>query len=504
MPISLANYVDITSGVGAATQIGTRSLGALIITNNNLVPTGAPISFTSAKAVGDYFGTASEEYLRAVFYFGWVSKNITSAQVLSFYFWNNDAATADLIFGGTPDTLTQFNAISAGQLNLTMGGHTHTITGIDLSAAGNLAAVAADIQTVIRAYNAGGSAWTGATVAYDASNARFTLVGGATGVDTISVAVGASNDVGGPLGWLADDAIFSNGTAATLLGDSLDDLIEATNNFGSFCFTTGLAITLLNVEVAANWNNSLTPNVQFIYSIPVTTANAVTWHTALKDIGGCTMTLSPLTNEYPEMAPMMILAATNYNALNSVQNYEFQQFTLTPSVTTDALYNTYTGLNINFYGNTQSAGQIVSFYQQGVMFGLAVDPIDQNTYANEIWFKDAIGAALINLLLALSQVSANNTGRAQVLSTIQSIINIALNNGTISTGRTFNEQQKLYIAQITGSPTAWQQVQNAGYWVNAVIESYQVGSVTEYKIVYTLIYAKDDVIRLIQGSDILI
>ena len=40
----------------------------------------------------------------------------------------------------------------------------------------------------------------------------------------------------------------------------------------------------------------------------------------------------------------------------------------------------------------------------------------------------------------------------------------------------------------SSSPTAWQQVQNAGYWVGATIQSYTVGSNTEYKIVYTLIF----------------
>ena len=63
---------------------------------------------------------------------------------------------------------------------------------------------------------------------------------------------------------------------------------------------------------------------------------------------------------------------------------------------------------------------------------------------------------------------------------------------------------RVYIAQVTGSQTAWQQVQSIGYWVNVVIQPYIVDGVTEYKAVYTLIYSKDDDIRLIQGSDILI
>ena len=505
MAIPISNYVSIVSGIGAASNVPTRNLGGLILTSNNLVPTGQIVSFTSAAAVGTYFGTGSEEYARAVFYFGWVSKEITTPQQISFWFWNNNAATADLIFGTTPiDTLSAFNLITAGQLELTMGGFTHTLTSINLSAAGSLAAVASDIQTAIQAYSAGGSAWTAATVSYNSTTGTFNLTSGSTGVDTITVTVAPSNDLAGPLGWLTG-AVLSNGTAAQTISANFNQLIGISNNFGSFCYTTALAVTENNIIAIANANNSLTPNIQFIFSVQVSVANASAWSAALANIGGVTLTLaSPVSTEYPEMAPMMILAATDYTQRNSVQNYMFQQFNLTPSVTTATNQTLYDGLLINYYGQTQTAGQLISFYQRGVMMGLPVNPSDQNVYANEIWFKDALGAALMNLLLALSQVPANSTGQSQILSALQTIIIQALFNGTISVGKTLTTNQKLYIGQVTGSSTAWQQVQNIGYWVNVVIEPYIVNSVTEYKAVYTLIYSKDDDIRLIQGSDILI
>lgn len=508
MPINISNYVDITSGIGAASNVPTRNLGAMIVTGNALVPTGVIKTFTSAADVGTYFGTSSEEYARAVFYFGWVSKNKTAPQQISFWFWNNDAATASKIFG-KPATyaLGNFTSITTGQLNLTLGGFTHTLTGIDLSGAGSLAAVAADIQAAVRAYSAGGAAWTSATVTFDATRGCFDLVSGATGADTVSVAAAVSNDLAGPLGWLTG-AILSNGTAAQLIAANLDELIGISNNFGSITTTFALALNLTNVEAVANWNNSLTPNIQFIYSVNVTPSNASAWSAALLNIGGTTLTLqspSPVaSSEYPEMEPMMILAATDYNAVNSTQNYMFQTFNLTPSVTTDADQQTYDALRINYYGQTQTAGQLLQFYQRGVMMGLPVDPSDQNVYADEIWFKDALAAALMNLLLALSQVPANSRGQAQILSSLQSQINAALTNGTISVGKQLNTNQQLYIAQVTGSANAWQQVQNIGYWVNVVIRPYVVDGITQYKAVYTLIYSKDDTIRLITGSDILI
>lgn len=512
MPISLSRYVDITSGIGGGDNVSTRNLGAMIITGNPLVPTGQIVTFQTAAEVLQYFGALSEEYARAEFYFGWISKDITQANQISFFNWNNDAATGSLIYGA-PGTyaLSTFTAISAGALDLSVGGLTATLTGINLTAAGSLAAVASDIQTAIRAHTAGGVAWTDATVSFDATRGCFDFVSGTTGVDVISVvAAGSGTDLGAPLGWLASEgAIFSNGTAAQTITTALTNLIENNNNFGSFTFTYNLAPNLATVEAAANWNNSTTPNMLFMYSQAVTAGNASAWNTALNGIGGCTLTLeypsgSDPTGAYHEMMPMMVMAATDYTKPNSVQNYMYQIFNATPTVTDDNDANTYDALLVNYYGNTQTAGQILSFYQRGVMFGLPVNPSDQNVYANEIWFKDSIGASIMSLLLSLSQIPANTTGKSLILSAIQVIINQALNNGTIEPGKTLTNTEQLYITQVTGSSTAWQQVQSAGYWINVVILPYINNGVTQYKAVYTLVYSKDDTIRLITGSDILI
>ena len=584
MPISFSRYIDITSGVGGGNNVSTRNLGALIVTNNSLVPTNTVVSFNSAAEVGSYFGTAGEEYARAEFYFGWVSKNITSPNTLSFWYWNGNAATGSLIYGATGTySYSTFVPVTNGDFTLTLGGYTSHLTGLNFSTATSLGGVSNSVvsilTTAIHAVSGGGTAWTSAVVTYDAGNSRFNLVSGTQGVDVVSVTAGTTNDVASLLGWLTG-AVLSNGTAAQSVSTNLNNLLQITNNFGSFVyqqgtffrasatgafFTTGIlsvsavsvgqlavgdilsgtsvpantkitalgtgtggtgtytvntlsaftlgatalsavqSVTLTELEAAANRNNSLNPNIQFLFSIQVSSANAATWAAAFAAIGGTTLTLaSPVSTEYPEMAPQMILAATDYSARNSVQNYMFQQFSLTPSVTTDTGANTYDPLLVNYYGQTETAGQNLAFYQRGVMMGISTNPSDQNVYANEIWFKDAIAANIMTLLLSVSQVPANSTGVAMLTGIIQAIINQALFNGTISVGKTLTSTQQLYITQQTGSATAWQQVQTSGYWFNVVIEPYVVNSVTQYKAVYTLIYSKDDTIRLVQGSDILI
>jgi hypothetical protein len=201
------------------------------------------------------------------------------------------------------------------------------------------------------------------------------------------------------------------------------------------------------------------------------------------------------------MCPMMIEAATDYLSPNSVQNYMFQTFTgLTPSVTDDSDANAYDLLDINYYGQTQSAGVQIAFYQTGVMMGTPTSPLSMTTYVNEIWLKDAATAAVMTLLLASTQVPANLQGQSMILVTLQSVINQALNNGTISVNKTLTTSQQMYVTSVTNDPDAWHQVQDIGYWVNCVIVVVGI----EYQAKYTLVYSKDDVINFVSGTHVLI
>ena len=592
MTISLNRYVNIVSGVGAAPAVPTRDLIGRFFSANNLIPPQSFIQFTTAAEVSSYFGAYSEEYLRAQFYFSWISKNLTQPAAIQFARWAN-AAVPPMIFpiqnGGT--TLAAWNAVASGSFVLTMGAFTFTLSGLSFTGAGSLGAVATIIENAIQAESGGGALWTGATVTYSAAYGGFILTGGASGAANINVMVGGGGtDItpAGLLGWLPEatnvngnltpGAIFANGSAIETITQTLTTSASISNNFGSFAFLTNLSLSLQNVIDAAAWNKSQT--VLYVFSQGVTPSNSATWAApytgssvsgGVGGVGGTGLTLSPVasfqltgtlvngantvtgmtsnaglfpgvivsgtdvpsgtvitslvgetgltlsnlatgsvtelltftTLQFPEQMPMMIEAATNYAGLNTVQNYEFQQFAgITPSVTTDADANTYDALGINYYGSTQNAGQIISFYQTGVLQGLSTDIIDMNAYVNEIWLKDAASVAIMNLLLAVTQIAANANGRNQILGTLQGVVNQALNNGTISVGKTLNQAQQSYITEATGDPLAWYQVQAAGYWLDVVITS--SGSPLVYTATYTLIYSKDDVIRKVNGTHTLI
>lgn len=500
MTINITQYVDITSGVGAGAAVAQRNLVGRLFTNNELVPPKSFLSFSSAGDVLSYFGSSSEEYARAVFYFGWVNKSLSRAKSIQFARWV-DAATAPYVIGNTTaKSLATYTVVSAGSLTFIINGLPVNVTGIDLSAASSLANVAALIQTQVR-LNAAPQLAT-ATISYDAIRGSFDFVGTVANNDTLGIGVpGGGTDLAPLLGWTTN-AIVANGSTVESVETVLEESSNVSDNFGSFLFMPTL--TLSQVTDAATWNKA--QNIKYLYTVPVSTANASAWSADLLTIGGVCLTLSNTSGQYPEMCPMIIEAATDYTRVNAGQNYMFQQFPgLSVSVSTTADAKANNDLRINYNGRTQTAGQLLDFYQTGIMMGLATDPLDMNTYVNEIWLKAAATAALMTLLLAESEVSANERGRGQVLAVLQSVIDQALNNGVISTNKLLTTIQKTVITEISGDENAWQQVQTIGYWVDCVIVPVtDVNGFVTFEAHYILIYSKDDVIRKVVGQHVLI
>ncbi len=242
------------------------------------------------------------------------------------------------------------------------------------------------------------------------------------------------------------------------------------------------------------------PTGAYVIAIAASPSTDVTISAAAT--GSATEVIEFVFNQFPEQIPMMVEAATDYYARNSVQNYMFQgPFAgLFPSVVTDDGKILYDSVSVNYYGNTQQAGVPVNFYQNGVLQGASPSPLDMTTYVNEIWLKDAITTQILNLFVSSNQIPANTQGRAQILAGLQSVINTALTNGTISVNKTLSTQQQMFITAQTNDPNAWYQVQSIGYWVDCAI----INTTGIYTAKYTLIYSKDDVIRLVNGQDILI
>lgn len=486
MSISIARFIRIVSGVGGASGVRERDLIGRLFTASPRVPVSEVLEFGSAGDVAAFFGADSPEARRARFYFGFLSKSLGRARALSFARFV-PTAEAGRIFGGKVGTLASLKTIVAGSLLLTVGGESADLQALDFSGAATYADVAATLQTQIRL--APGDAFTTASVAYNAVSGGFDLTLSNTGPGEIS----ATGPSASALGWNGS-AIISPGANTQTPSEALETAAQVSTNFGSFAFITPLDVAEV-VEVA-EWNAA--QNVEYLNCVRVTDETEASLPPAIVQLGGTAMTYAPDTEQFDELLPMACFAATNYAARGATQNYMYQQANLSAKVTSNERHDALTSARVNFYGQTQSAGQRLAFYMNGVMTGTLTDPLDIGTFVNEIWFKDTARAALMSALLASGRIPANEAGRAQVLAKLQGVIDRALFNGVISTGKTLSDDQKAHVQTVTGDPDAWRQVQGAGYWIDAKVVLVP-GTPPEYKIEYVLVYSKDDAIRRIDG-----
>ena len=517
MSIPLSKFVNITSAVGGGNAVAVRQLLGMIFTNSVMVDPLVPLAFAGGPtaalaAISTYFGAASEEYARAAVYFSYVSPAIGQPQSLAFG-QASGAVMPSSIYGKTASYLyTNITPIVAGVIKFNFAGTPVEVVGVSFAAAVSLATVASILQTALR-LNASPYLTT-CTVTYDAVNSRFNFIASNVGVTQgtftmVQDGTVGTTDIANALGWYASQgAVIVSSSPILTPVQAFTNLVNITNNFGSFCFTNQAALTLLQQVAVATYSASL--NLTFQYQLMVTPTNYVATQAALASIGGTGLTYQLVTlNQYPEMIPMAIEAATDYTQRNSVTNYMYRQIpNITPSVTgnvTDPVgYASLDALGINYYGITQEAGQNIAFYQNGRLQGLATSPSFMNTFANEQWLKAYLASSILSLQLSLPQLSANLVGRGQLLSLLQAAINLALMNGVISIGKQLNITQQLFITSQTGDNNAWIQVQNIGYWMNVTITSAVLNNVTTYTANYTIIYSKNDAINAVIGTHELI
>lgn len=507
MPIAQSKYVSITSGIGGASAASRKDLGLRLLTTNALFPTNTVLEFTSAADVGNYAGTQSTEYKLAQAYFGRVSKSATVPNKISFMYAPFLATACSILstIEITPATLlTTFQAITDGEMTISMGGVSLDLTGLDFSAATSLADVAQVIQTAINANTAGGTLFTNATVEFDAVLQAFKLTGGATGENVItyatSVTAGSGTDISGTIGWdEASSPILSDGIDAEDIAEILNDTVELSDNFGSFAFI-GLTLDASNVAKIGGWNSA--QNFDFMFCGDVTDTNYATVIETAKGYAGMAINYQPYADALPAyLMPATIFASTNYGKINGTVNYMYQQFPAQAvTVDTNALANTLDPLFINYNGQTQKAGSKIEFYQDGFL----ADGTDMAVYANEIWFKDAMKTEILNLEVASEKIPANDDGIAAILGVLQAVAGEAVNNGTISVGKDLTNTQKAYITQLTGDNTAWQTIELNGYIINIELKTSVVNGATKYIAEYQLIYSKGDSIRKVEGTHILI
>ena len=499
MAISQTKYIQITSGQGGGAAAARKELIGRLFMDNRKIPANTVLEFESADSVSGYFGSASDEYKYAAFYFGYVNKYQSMPRKISFY-RDCTGGSKPCIYGVKKPVLAALKAVTDGSMTISMGGTDYSISSLDFSSATSFADIASAVQTAIRGNTSGGTVWTAATVEYSASEGVFVFEGGEAGNMAMAAASAASSgtDISGLMGWDgASNPIISQGKAACTYTELLNASFGISNNFGSFA-VPGTLTTAEITEIAA-WVHG--KNCQCMYSQNVSRSNASEVHEAVKDYDGTALTLDG-TAGTAFIIPMAIMAATDYERVNGTVGYDFVQFPgAEVTVTTDADYETFISMRINFYGQTQQSGRNIAFYQHGYLQGSIED---MGAYANEIWLKDAMATEFLNYLLAAPKWPANEEGKNTGSALAAGITGEAKTNGTIMAAKELTNVQKAYIAQLAGEPEAWRDVYSEGFRFRGSISQKTENNVPKYVYSYQLIYSKGDIIRKVEGTQTLI
>jgi hypothetical protein len=503
----MSRYISIISGVGGGAAVAQRQLILRLVTQNSVLPPGLVAQFANAQSVGAYFGTQSEEYLRAQAYFSFVSKKINSPSLISFVRWVS-TAIAPMIVGDTiAKLISSFANITTGTLTLNDGATPIAISGISFSGCTTLTQVAAALQTALR-LNAD-TQLTNCSVTFNTNTNQFVLTGSNSGTGTLSATpTGLSTDISALLGWTTGGTILVPGQSASTPANAISSSAAISNNFGSFAYCTpSTPLANTDIESIAAWCDS--QNNAYMYSLATPLANLQTLFALISGYSGVAINILSTTqqNDYIEQSPCEILAATNYSQAAASQNYMYYQFpSRNITVSDDTTANLVDASRGNYIGVTQSAGQQQAFYQRGVLCGGSQAAVDMNTFANEMWLKSSFSAQSLSLFLNVPEVPADDSGAAMLLGVMTPTIQTAKTNGVISVGKPLSAVQQQYITSITGDSTAWRQVQTIGYWLSITFTS-QVNpnsNLTEWVANYQFVYSKSDAIRSVNGSDVMI
>lgn len=463
MAINASHIVQINPRL---LEPGGRDLefNGLILTKNNTIPTGDSLvlPFGDPDSVGDYLGLESDEFRLASIYFMGYTNSFRKPRAL-YIARRLDADAAPFIRGGAiSQTVAQLRTIADGTLDLTLGTHTGSLTGINFSTISSFSDAATILQTAIHTNEEGGADWTGATVTYSSLFRAFTITGGQAGEDlVVDYATGTVADALNLT--RAGGAILSEGASALTEDEQMEAVIGITSNWVTF--TTAWKATVDEMVAFGRW--ATRQGVNYLYTpwdddpALLQANNTTTTAYALKEaeIGATAMWWK--SADYAAFM-MGVAASIDWDRTAGTITFAFKrQQGLAASVNrlADALALETQG--VNYLGNFATRNDQFILSYQGEQFG---DWRWIDTYVNGIWFFNALQLACMVGFEQTPRVPYTEAGYALIRSWLQDPINRALNNGVITPGMALSESQKAQINREAGLNIS-SNVQQEGYFV---------------------------------------
>ena len=450
MAIPARQIVDVTPRVINA-GVPDLAMSGLLLTKNALC-IYPDMSFSSATAVGAYFGYDSDEYKAALKYFMGYDNAFKRPDTLKFA-RRIDVDVAGELIGGSAAKLSDLKAITAGSFSIDVDGTTVNVTGLDLSSATTQSDVATDLQAKI----------TGTTVTYNSNLNAFIVVSATTGENSsVSVATGTSADALGLSS--ATGAVAQAGMVAMSEDANMTAIARADGNWVSF--TTLYSTDDDEIIALAEWTNN--QKVEYAY-FPYTNAQGDTVPSNQNNLPNVlknadyegTVLLFGIVDH--AVAAMSIWASVDWNRYNGLPTMAFRsQNGLAASVTDETVAENLLSMNVNYYGRYASRVEDFTFFYNGKLTGGNFGFID--AYIGNIWLRNALQNAILNGLQQVARTPYTDAGYNQIRAWCLDPINRGLNNGVIQAGLNLSEAQKAQLYNEIGQDVS-EQIYTDGYFL---------------------------------------
>ena len=455
----------------------------LVLDESAVIPTGKAISFSSASAVSDYFGSESDEYKFASIYFGGYNNSQIKPSLLYFYKLT-PSAVAPFVRGSelTPATaLSALKAITAGTITISVTGTEYTASTVDLSACTSLSDVASAVQTALT------TAGAGLTIAYSSINNSFTITSNTTGEEqSITCPTGS---VAETMGFAESTAVVSAGADAMTVTESMNALTATFQNFVTF--TTLAEPSDSDALLLASWASSnASAGTMYLYvcwdsdaaNLDATNTTVIAEQLKSANVGATCVC-------YPDVLKASFIMGTAasiaWEQTNGTLTFKFKsQDGLAADIddTEDAVALESHG--VNFMGNYATRNDSFVFLANGEMFG-AWSWID--AYLNACWLCNALQVQLMAMFTSNRRIPYTEAGYSIIRQNCRDVIERAINNGVINAGVTLSNAQIATLTSELGGDYSAEIYQN-GYFLqilDATAQTRQERETPACNLVYT-------------------
>lgn len=506
MAIDIKTYLPVTSTVENILS-NTKVFAGIGLSSNTLIPTTNPVlKFTSSAAVSAYFGSSSNEYLRSIKYF---ATSTTALAVPAYIYFGKYivAAIAPYLRSGVVSNpvskLVDLQAITAGDITVSVNGVAYPTTAIDLSAATSLSNAASLLTADILAANAA-LVTASFTITYDAVLKEFiAAIPGTGSVKTMNYFSSTTTpNLANTLGFtLATNAVLSQGADAMTAAQNLDALSLLFTDQFSISFVDSMSSTLTDaINLAtATWVSAQGDKYNFMLwsnaiALESDTDTTSLWYQVTQSGLNNTSIFDEvlLNNSDRAFAAMGIFASLDLNQPNSALTLAFKtQNGLAPSVTNTNIAEILDTKKINYYGNVGISGSTVqvNWFYGGYTTGkwAYIDNL-----VGQIWIAFQFQVGLANLFSALPQVPNDPDGYGYIRSALTEKANGCVNNGIIATGVVFDNATVQQLKTSFGINA--QELTNNGYVIVNSAASQAVRQIRESSS-WFFIYVKGSAIQ---------